>query len=87
MVDNLQEMCYNKSEEITLTDRDFRYLLDLTVDEKRQLIKMWKERNNVSEQKKIRCHYVAALENQNYDFFAKGVRRILPDVRTRNRRI
>lgn len=54
MVDNLQEMCYNKSEEITLTDRDFRYLLDLTVDEKRQLIKMWKERNNVSEQKKIR---------------------------------
>ena len=54
MVDDLQEMCYNKSEEITLTDRDFRYLLDLTVDEKRQLVRMWKERNNVSEQGKVR---------------------------------
>lgn len=65
MVDNLQEMCYNKSEEITITDSDFRYLLDLTVDEKRQLIKMWKERNNVSEQRKVRQHYVAAEQNQN----------------------
>lgn len=54
MVDNLQEMCYNKNEEITLTDSDFQYLLDLTVDEKRQLIEMWKERNNVSEQRKVR---------------------------------
>lgn len=54
MLENLQEVCYNKGEEITPTDRDFRYLLDLTVDEKRQLIKMWKERNNVSEQGKVR---------------------------------
>lgn len=54
MVDNLQEMCYNKSEETTPADSDFQYLLDLTVDEKRQLIEMWKERNNVSTQRKVR---------------------------------
>lgn len=54
MVDNLQEMCYNKNKEITPINSDFRYLLDLTIDEKRQLIKMWKERNNVSEQRKVR---------------------------------
>lgn len=46
--------CYNNGEETAPADIGFQYLMGLTTEEKRELIKMWKERNNVSEQKKIR---------------------------------
>lgn len=46
--------CYNNGEETAPDDIGFQYLMELTTEEKRELIKMWKERNNVSEQKKIR---------------------------------
>ena len=48
------DMCYNKGEEIAPSDSGLQYLMELTTEEKRELIRMWKERNNVSEQKKIR---------------------------------
>lgn len=54
MVENVQEVCYNKSEEIAPTENGFEYLKELTSEEKRELIRMWKERNNVSKQGKVR---------------------------------
>ena len=54
MVENVQEVCYNKGEEIAPADIGFQYLMELTSEEKRELIRMWKERNNVSEQGKVR---------------------------------
>lgn len=48
------DMCYNKGEEIAPADSGFQYLMELTTEEKRELIRMWKERNNVSEQRKVR---------------------------------
>ena len=47
-------MCYNKGEEIAPADIGFQYLMELTSEEKLELIRMWKERNNVSEQGKVR---------------------------------
>nr|DAV62209.1 MAG TPA: HIT_like family [Caudoviricetes sp.] len=47
------DMCYNKGEEIALADSGFQYLMELTTEEKRELIRMWKERNNVSKQGKV----------------------------------
>ena len=48
------DMCYNKGEEIAPTENEFEYIKELTLEEKRELIRMWKERNNVSEQEKVR---------------------------------
>lgn len=48
------DLCYNKGEEIAPADIGFQYLMELTSEEKRELIRMWKERNNVSEQGKVR---------------------------------
>ena len=48
------DMCYNKGEEIAPADIGFQYLMELTSEEKLELIRMWKERNNVSEQGKVR---------------------------------
>ena len=47
------DMCYNKGEEIAPADSGFQYLMELTAEEKRELIRMWKERNNVSKQGKV----------------------------------
>lgn len=47
------DMCYNRGEEIAPADSCFRYLMELTTEEKRELIRMWKERNNVSKQGKV----------------------------------
>jgi hypothetical protein len=47
------DMCYNKGEEIAPADSGFQYLMELTTEEKRELIRMWKERNNVSKQGKV----------------------------------
>lgn len=47
------DMCYNKDEEIAPADSGFQYLMELTTEEKRELIRMWKERNNVSKQGKV----------------------------------
>lgn len=47
-------MCYNKGEEIAPAGNGFECLKELTTEEKRELIRMWKERNNVSEQRKVR---------------------------------
>lgn len=47
------DMCYNRGEEIAPADSGFRYLMELTTEEKRELIRMWKERNNVSKQGKV----------------------------------
>ena len=48
------DLCYNKGEEIAPADIGFQYLMELTSEEKLELIRMWKERNNVSEQGKVR---------------------------------
>ena len=48
------DLCYNKGEEIAPADIGFQYLMELTSEEKRELIRIWKERNNVSEQGKVR---------------------------------
>lgn len=53
MVDNLQEVCYNIIEEIAPAENGLEYLKELTSEEKRELIKMWKERNNVSKQREV----------------------------------
>lgn len=47
------DMCYNRGEEIAPADSGFQYLMELTTEEKRELIRMWKERNNVSKQGKV----------------------------------
>ena len=47
------DMCYNKGEEIAPADSGFQYLMELTTEEKRELIRMWKERNSVSKQGKV----------------------------------
>lgn len=47
------DMCYNKGEKIAPADSGFQYLMELTTEEKRELIRMWKERNNVSKQGKV----------------------------------
>ena len=47
------DMCYNKGEEIAPADSGFQYLMELTTEEKRALIRMWQERNNVSKQGKV----------------------------------
>ena len=47
------DMCYNKDEEISPAENGFWYLKELTSEEKRELIRMWKERNNVSKQGKV----------------------------------
>lgn len=48
------DMCYNNGEEIAPADIGLQYLMELTTEEKRELIRMWKERNNVSKQGKVR---------------------------------
>ena len=48
-----EDMCYNKGEETAPADSGFQYLMELTTEEKRELIRMWKERNNVSKQGKV----------------------------------
>lgn len=53
MVCILDDMCYHKGEEIAPADSGFQYLMELTTEEKRELIRMWKERNNVSKQGKV----------------------------------
>lgn len=47
------DMCYNNGEKIAPADSGFQYLMELTTEEKRELIRMWKERNNVSKQGKV----------------------------------
>lgn len=47
------DMCYNRGEEIAPADSGFQYLMELTTEEKRELIRMWKERNNVSKQREV----------------------------------
>lgn len=48
-----EKVCYNKDAEISPAENGFEYLKELTSEEKRELIKMWKERNNVSKQREV----------------------------------